>query len=125
MGIVETVGKAETVKVDEAKEETDWEFVAREDIVAFADTEIDEVADMQAVTDGDADVVAEKDSSSVLIGLFESEKVGVTVVDAERVTIASIVTLGLTETLGVPDSDLDVVGVKVTTTIVAVTLELA
>jgi hypothetical protein len=125
VGIVETVGKAETVKVDEAKEETDWEFVAREDIVAFADTEIDEVADMQAVTAGDADVVAEKDSSSVLIGLFESEKVGITVVDAERVTIASIVTLGLTETLGVPDSDLDVVGVKVTTTIVAVTLELA
>ncbi len=125
MGIVETVRKAETVNVDEAKEETDWEFVAREDIVAFADTEIDEVADMQAVTAGDADVVAEKDLSSVLIGLFESEKVGVTVVDAERVTIASIVTLGLTETLGVPDSDLDVVGVKVTTTIVAVTLELA
>ena len=125
MGIVETVRKAETVKVDEAKEETGWEFVASEDIVAFADTEIDEVADMQAVTAGDADVVAEKDSSSVLIGLFESEKVGVTVVDAERVTIASIVTLGLTETLGVPDSDLDVVGVKVTTTIVAVTLELA
>ncbi len=124
VGTPELVETAETVKVDEAKGDTDWEFVASDDIVRFADTDIDEVADMQAVTYGDADVVAEKDCRSVLAGLIESEKVCVAVVDAESVTIAGFVTMGLTETLGVPESDLDIVGVKVTPTTVAETVKL-